>query len=271
MPPRHSRLRDGLRFSASVGYTAKGLIYVAVGWLALLTTIGLGGSESGTSEVIRKIALWPFGSVLLVLLGLGLVAYVAWRLGQAIWDTEHKGNDWKGWLQRLGFALSAGLYATLAWQCATLLLHSVSSSSQEDNSRRTEWLLGIPGGRWLLLAVGLGFVAVGVHQLVRAWRRAYRKNWHLDQRPNPPLPLLEGIARVGLAARGVTFILIGGLLGLAAWQLSPSQTQGLGGALDLLAHQPYGDFLLGGVACGLIAYGGYCFINAGYRRVRHPR
>ena len=25
------------------------------------------------------------------------------------------------------------------------------------------------------------------------------------------------------------------------------------------------------VAVGLIAYGGYCFINAGYRRVRHPR
>jgi hypothetical protein len=267
----HFSLREWLQHTASAGYVAKGIIYLTIGWLALLTTIGLGGSESGASDVIRKIALWPFGRVLLALMGLGLTAYVLWRLAQAFWDTERKGNDWKGWLQRLGFAISGGLYATLAWQCATLIFQSLSQSQSSGSSQNTERLMGLPGGRWLLLAIGLVFVGVGFHQLVRAWRRAYRKNWHLQSRPNPPLPLLEAIARLGLAARGVTFLLIGGLLALAAWRLSPGDAQGLGAALDLLAHQPFGDWLLGAVAVGLIAYGGYCFINAGYRRVRHPR
>ncbi|WP_110714434.1 DUF1206 domain-containing protein [Salinicola acroporae] len=271
MKRNHVSLRDGLRHTASAGYIAKGMIYLTIGWLALLTAIGLGGSESGASDVIRKIALWPFGRALLALLGLGLIAYVLWRLGQAIWDTERKGNDWRGWAQRLGFAVSGGLYATLAWQCATLVFQSLAQSQGGGTSQNTERVLGVPGGRWLLVALGVVFVGVGIHQMVRAWRRSYRKNWHLDSRPNPPLPLLEAIARLGLAARGVTFVLIGSLIALAAWRLSPSDAQGLGAALNLLAHQPFGDWLLGAAAVGLMAYGGYCFINAGYRRVRHPR
>ncbi|WP_110687050.1 DUF1206 domain-containing protein [Salinicola aestuarinus] len=267
MSSQPDSLRDWLSRTASAGYVAKGIIYFAIGWLALLTTIGLGGSESGTSEVIQKIATWPFGSVLLVLLGIGLVAYVLWRLAQAFFDTEEKGNDVKGWAARAGFAISGLIYTGLAWKCTTLVFNSFSSSQGSSNSERTQTLLGIPGGRWVLAAIGLAFIAVGVHQLYRAWTRAYRKNWHLDKRPNPPLPLLEGIARLGLAARGVTFVIIGILIGIAAWQLSPSRVQGLGGVLDMLAKQPFGDWILGFVAVGLIAYGGYCFINAGYRRV----
>jgi len=271
MKTNHVSLREWLQHTASAGYVAKGMIYLTIGWLALLTAIGLGGSESGASDVIRKIALWPFGRVLLALLGLGLAAYVLWRLAQTIWDTERKGNDCKGWIQRLGFAFSGGVYATLAWQCATLVFQSLSQAQSSGSSQNTERVMGIPGGRWLLLLIGLVFIGVGIHQLIRAWRRAYRKNWHLQSRPNPPLPLLEAIARLGLAARGVTFALIGGLIALSAWRLSPGDAQGLDAALNLLARQPFGDWLLGAVAIGLIAYGGYCFINAGYRRVRRPQ
>ncbi|WP_251978517.1 DUF1206 domain-containing protein [Salinicola avicenniae] len=268
MTSSHS-LRNWLSHTASAGYIAKGVIYITVGWLALLTAAGFGGSESGTSDVIRQIALWPFGGFLLALLGLGLVAYVLWRLAQAIWDTERKGREWKGLLQRIGFAVSGSLYTALAWQCATLLFNSLSSGGGDQQGAQR--LFSLPGGRWLLLATGAVFIAVGIHQLRRAWRRSYRKNWHLEDRPNPPLPLLEGIARLGLGARGVTFMLIGMLFGIAAWEVSPDDAKGLGAALNFLAHQPYGDVMLGAVAIGLIAYGGYCFINAGYRRVRHPR
>lgn len=266
----HSGLREWLQHTASAGYVAKGLIYLTIGWLALLTAIGLGGSENGAGDIIHKIALWPFGRALLLILGVGLIAYVLWRLAQAFWDTERKGRDWKGWVQRSGFAISGGLYVTLSWQCTSLIFQSSSQGHGSKTAENTERVLGIPGGRWLLLALAIVFIGVGIHQLVRAWRRAYRKNWHLQSRPNPPLPLLETIARFGLAARGITFILIGNLIGLAAWRLSPSDSQGLGGALDLLAKQPFGDWLLGGMALGLMSYGGYCFINAGYRRVRTP-
>jgi hypothetical protein len=40
------------------------------------------------------------------------------------------------------------------------------------------------------------------------------------------------------------------------------------GTLRTLQHQPYGPWLLGAVAAGLIAYGGYLFAEARYRHIR---
>jgi Domain of Unknown Function (DUF1206) len=41
----------------------------------------------------------------------------------------------------------------------------------------------------------------------------------------------------------------------------------LGGALVAVAQQPYGPWLLGVVALGLVAYGLFCLSQALYRRV----
>ncbi|MCK2046616.1 DUF1206 domain-containing protein [Chromohalobacter moromii] len=264
-------LRNALSGTASAGYIAKGVVYVTVGWLSLLTTIGLGGQQAGTGEVIRAIALWPFGTLLIALLGIGLLAYVLWRLAQAWWDLEHKGSDWKGILQRLGFAISGLLYIALAWQCATLLILSLSSGGDSSTAQRTAELLDYPGGLFVLLGIGIAFVCVGLHQFYRAWKRHYRRNWHIEDMPQGPMPLLEGIARLGLAARGLVFVIIGTFLSVAAIEVDPDNAEGLGGVLQTLAEQPYGRWLLGGVSLGLVAYGLYCFINAGYRRTRTPR
>jgi hypothetical protein len=44
----------------------------------------------------------------------------------------------------------------------------------------------------------------------------------------------------------------------------------LGGALAALAAQPFGPWLLGIVALGLIAYSIYSLIEARYRQIRQP-
>jgi hypothetical protein len=53
----------------------------------------------------------------------------------------------------------------------------------------------------------------------------------------------------------------------AAHQSNSNQVRGLEGALDSLARQPYGLWLLGIVALGLIAYGLYYIVQARYRRI----
>jgi len=45
------------------------------------------------------------------------------------------------------------------------------------------------------------------------------------------------------------------------------KAKGLGGALQELALQPYGQILLGLVAIGLVAYGLYSLAEARYRRL----
>jgi hypothetical protein len=73
--------------------------------------------------------------------------------------------------------------------------------------------------------------------------------------------------QAGLAARGVVFCIIGVFLIQAALSANPEEARGLGGALDTLAAQPYGPYLLGAVALGLVGYGVYCAVNARYRRI----
>jgi len=68
-------------------------------------------------------------------------------------------------------------------------------------------------------------------------------------------------------ARGVVFGIIGLFLIQAAWRARAEEARGLGGALRALEQQPYGPYVLGAVALGLVAYGLYMFVEARYRRM----
>ena len=75
------------------------------------------------------------------------------------------------------------------------------------------------------------------------------------------------IGVVGLLARLVVFGLIGVFAIKAAIQYDPNEAIGLDGALQKLAQQSYGPWLLGLTAAGLLAYAVYCFADARYRKV----
>ena len=73
--------------------------------------------------------------------------------------------------------------------------------------------------------------------------------------------------KFGYAARGVIFCVIGFFLIQAARQSDASAARGLGEALEGLEQQPYGSWILGTVAVGLVAYGIYMIIQARYRHL----
>lgn len=54
----------------------------------------------------------------------------------------------------------------------------------------------------------------------------------------------------------------------AALHSNPNEARGLGGALQTLSRQPFGPYILGTVALGLIAYGTFMFVVARYRRIQ---
>jgi hypothetical protein len=77
----------------------------------------------------------------------------------------------------------------------------------------------------------------------------------------------ERIGLVGLVARAIVFGLIGAFMIKAAFEYDPREAIGLDGALQKLANQAYGSWLLGLTAAGLVAYALFCFIEARYREV----
>jgi hypothetical protein len=67
-------------------------------------------------------------------------------------------------------------------------------------------------------------------------------------------PWLERFARAGYAAKGVVYVLIGGLAALAALRSPGGSTNDRSGVMKEIAMQPYGWALLGLLAVGLVGY-----------------
>jgi len=79
---------------------------------------------------------------------------------------------------------------------------------------------------------------------------------------------IDRLGRFGTAARGVVFTLVGMFLFLAAFHHDPSHAKGIDGVLTALLHQPYGAWLLGVVALGLVAFGIYSAMSGLWLRLK---
>ncbi|MBC7790392.1 MAG: DUF1206 domain-containing protein [Anaerolineae bacterium] len=74
-------------------------------------------------------------------------------------------------------------------------------------------------------------------------------------------PWIEGLARVGYAAKGVVYLVIGLLAAKAAFG-SGGRTTDQHGAIRSILVQPFGRIMLGIVAAGLIGYALWRFVSA---------
>jgi hypothetical protein len=217
----------------------------------------------------------PFGQGLLSLVAIGLSGYVLWRFVQAIMDTENQGTDAKGIILRLSYAGNGSLYAGLAMTAIELVLDEIDGEVDIDNGYGTrDWtalLLAQPFGQWLVGTVGAIVIGVGFYEFYQAYTAKFCRKFKLNEMSDTEKTWATRIGRFGLAARGVVYSIIGCFLIQAAYQAKSKQVRGLEGALDLLARQLYGRWLLGIVAIGLIAYGLYYIVQARYRQIHITR
>jgi hypothetical protein len=259
--------RSLLELVARSGYLAKGLIFLAVGVLALLAVFGFAeGRVTGTDGAIHVLGgsgpgRWGFG-----LLALGLAAHVFWRLYQAFVDPAEKGRDWSALIQRAGFIVSAGFYLSMV----AVTLSAVTGLIQADQSsadlvgQALDW----PGGRWAVGLVGLVVIAVAVYQAWRAWAQPFRPKWIGDRGAHLAHPVLAGVASYGIAVRALLFLVLGWHLLRAGWFVSGSEMIDVATWLwRIMGHRHFGNLLLALVASGLICYGLYCLFNAALRRI----
>ncbi|HUQ22155.1 MAG TPA: DUF1206 domain-containing protein [Gaiellaceae bacterium] len=247
------------------GLVAKGVMYGVVAILAIKIALG-GRSESPDRQgALRAIAEQPFGKLLLALLALGIAGYALWQLSLAILDRDNDGEDAKG-LGKRGAALArAGWYGVLCWLTVSTLIGNGSGSGNEQ--QKTAGVFALPGGRYLVYAAGLAFLAAGAFNGYRAVTCKFNKKLKKGEMNEAEEAAATGVGILGHLARLVVFSLIGLFLLKAAWQYDSKEAKGLDGALLKLSQQPYGGLLLGAVAVGLFAYALYCLVQARYRRI----
>ena len=73
----------GTRGLARAGLGARGVLYILIGWVAILVAFGkTSGSQANQAGALHLLAKQPFGLVLLWLLGIGFAGYALWRFSE---------------------------------------------------------------------------------------------------------------------------------------------------------------------------------------------
>jgi hypothetical protein len=250
------------------GFAANGLVYVIVGVLAGQAAIGRGGDTTDLGGALGHLLEAPLGRLAVGAVGIGLAGYAVWRLLQALLDSEHKGTEPGGLVQRVGFGISALSYAALASTAVGMALQRAGQPNEDQSAQdRTAWLMSQPFGRYLVVLVGLVILGIAVAQVVQAYRASFENKIHEEQLGHSTRRVLRAASRLGYLARGIAFGVIGGCVVAAGWHANPDQARGLGGALASIAASPFGTLLLGVMAVGLIGYGLHMLIAARYREM----
>ena len=250
------------QFLARAGLTARGVIYLLIGWVAVLVALGHSSREADQQGALQLLAAPPSGLVALWRLGLGSAASALGRLREAAFGVTGEPPGAGPRLISLGRAV---VYAGFAY-----LTFTVISGSQHSQTRQqqdiTATAMRHPEGRWLVGLVGLVVVIIGLVLVSQGARRKFMKYLRTAQMSHRTRRVVELLGVIGTIARGLVFALAGALVIDAAITHRASESGGIDKALLTLRNQPTGEFLMLLTALGLAVYGDYALCEARWRR-----
>jgi multidrug transporter EmrE-like cation transporter len=255
-----------------LGYLVRGVVYGVIGLLALQVVLGGGGALTDTQGAIAFMGGTPLGDILLYAILAGLVGYGLWGLIRAIVDPLHKGTDAKGIAERIGYVISGISYLLLALATYNLITGRASAAHSGAQTAQTQQTVGTiltqPWGAWVVALVALIIIGAGLLQIYQGVQRNFNRQFSSYTLNSNQQKWIVRLGRFGAAARGLVFTLIGFFLFLAAYHNDPSRAQGIEGVLASILRQPYGLWLLGIVALGLIAFGIYSALSGFWLRLK---
>ena len=246
-----------------LGYLAKGVIYTLIGFLALRVAFRFrGGRLTDPSGVLLQIMRQPFGSVLLIIIGVAIVSYAAYYLFEAIADLRRKGGGLRGWTDRSLTIIKSLTYGIIGVQALRIVFAGDRPTSNPD--RPAAAVMHLPLG-WILLAlIGAGVAIYGITQITMAWNG--RADDDIDvNRVRREAGWVLPLGRAGTGARGAILIMMGAALARAGFRARPTDANGYRDVLMALAS--IDPWLLAAMGAGLLCFGLYQLCHARYARL----
>lgn len=262
-----SKDEDKIATLAKIGYASKGIVYFLVGTLTARYALNLGGEKASNTDAFYFLIDFPGGSFLLGLLAIGLLLYALTRFYQGTNKSENDNNSGKEYLKRASHIFSGLLYTSLAYACAKIVIGSYQKSEDGDSQQYiTSKLLQLPYGSWLVGALALIIVGVGLYQIFKGISGSFMKD--VSGLAPDKRKFLERVGRAGFISRGVVFGIIGYLFMQAAWFHNSEAAGGKANAFAYLQSWPYGSWVLAAAAIGFMAYGVFMLVQARYADIK---
>ena len=248
-----------LEAAARAGYATSGLLHLLIGWITLQVAFGGSGKNADQSGALASLAGNAAGKAALWVGVIGFAGLALWQVADAV--VGHPGDDKDAWGGRAKAAGKGVVYLALAWS-AFNFARGKSSNSRSQSVDFTAKLLDKPGGRILVVVIGLAVIAVGAYHVYKGWTKKFLQ----DLRDHPGTWATRA-GRIGYIAKGVALVIVGFLFAAAGLHKQAGEATGLDGALKSLRDQPVGTVLLVLMAIGFAAYGLYSFARAKHARV----
>lgn len=245
---------------ARLGYAARGIVYLLLGWIALSSNKAL-----STGETVQAVKDMPGGTVLLVVLALGLFGYGLFKIYSAVVDLDGEGREPKGLVVRVFRAIGGAGYWALSYIAVKQLTSDrpspveagAASGSGGTQQEAAQEVAQAAGGDMLLTLVGLGVLAVAASQFVIAFRAKF-----MDDMPGAPR-IAKPAGQVGYAARALVLTIVGWFALQAG--IDGERLRSFGDALALVRDA--NPLLFKAVAAGLVLFAITSLIMARYRQI----
>jgi hypothetical protein len=248
------------------GCISTGIIYTAVGIIALLSFLKLkqGGADEGSFLVFLN--QYIAGKVLIWIIMLGMVSYVIWRIYEVVRDPYGYGRDLKGRLKRTGIALSSFADVLIAWSAVGALLGSEEADKTGVPTAQRELaarMLDESWGKWALLVIGVLTCLTAIIQLWYLVSKAYRERLDIDHLALWRKRVIYVLAWAGHSARGIILGIMGFFLIKAFVTRNPEAVVNTDKAFDFLGDDvSHFSFII--VAIATICYGLFMFVFGAY-------
>lgn len=172
----HQDEDDSKRWRKRAGSATKAVLYAVLAFTAIRMLVGGGGGGGGRS-MTGTVMSWPGGQVLVVLAGLGVLAYAGWTAWRG-WQEkflEHLDHEGRAgevgeayrWFGKAGYlvkGLATGIIGVLVVHAGWT--HQGKEDKGLDDALRT--VLEQPFGPYLLAAVAAGLACYGLFNFARA-------------------------------------------------------------------------------------------------------
>lgn len=240
----------------TVGLAAYGVVHLLIAWVAWQLASGHTDREASQRGALQQLAGERLGRGLLWAVAAGLFALAVWQTAEAILGYRDL-HGWRRVARHLSSAARAVVYVALGTSAARTAAGSDGGTSGGARAEKTltARVLAAPAGRVLVVAVGIAVVGVAVRFLYRAATAAFTEDLNRGVRPAAVV-----VGRIGYAAKGVAFSIVGVLFAWAALDYDPQKAGGLDTALRTIRDEPAGPVLLSVVAGGIACFGIYCFV-----------
>ncbi len=250
------------RYLAMYGCISTGMIYGAVGVIAILSFLKIkqGGADEGSLLVYLND--YKLGKIFIWIILVGMISYIAWRMYETFMDPYGYGTKAKGLIRRSGIGLSSIADAFIAYSAIQALLGT--GSVQEDGQPKAEReiagkMLQESWGDWLIIILGALILITALVQFFYGISKGYKERLNIDHFSKLITWLTHFLAWYGYFARGLILGIIGFFFIKAGISKGAQFVVNTDKAFDFIGdHVGHLYFIL--VAAGTVCYGLFMFL-----------